>query len=163
MSRIHVRYLDASALVKLIIDEDDHEPVRKFFNENVHFAATSLCMAEALGVIKAKWIHNHISEQQYFAGTKQLILDAWGGRIEIDQVNIFSPGGQSAVEALARKHSLDLSDALQLETIMKGTYSFFVQGSSSVLITADRKLAVAAAAEQIKVWNCNASPLPNWA
>ena len=72
--------------------------------------------------------HNHISEQQYFAGTKQLILDAWGGRIEIDQVNIFSPGGQSAVEALARKHSLDLSDALQLETIMKGTYSFLCSG-----------------------------------
>jgi predicted nucleic acid-binding protein len=163
MSCIHVRYLDASALVKLVIDEGDHKPIRDFFTGNAHFAATSLCMAEALGAIKAKWVHDRITEQEYFAATKQLILDAWSSRIEIDQVDIFSPVGQSKVEALARKHSLDLSDALQLQTIMQGRYSHFKQGSSSVLITADRKLADAAVAENIKVWNCNASLLPNWA
>ena len=35
------RYLDASALVKLVIDEVDYAPVRLFFQSNVNFCATS--------------------------------------------------------------------------------------------------------------------------
>lgn len=64
------RYLDASALVKLVVDEGDHEPVRTFFQSNVNFGATSICLAEALGVVKAKWTHGRISEENYFAATR---------------------------------------------------------------------------------------------
>ena len=157
------RYLDASALVKLVVDEGDHEPVRTFFQSNTNFFATSLCLAEALGAIKAKWTHGRITEVQYFACTRQLVINAWGKKIEVEDVGLFSPGGLSAVEALARKHTLDLSDALQLETILRGRHSHMGPNSSSVLITADSKLAAAAEVEHIRSWNCIASPLPAWA
>ncbi len=158
-----VRYLDASALVKLVIDEGDHENVRQFFNSNVSFAATSLCLAEALGVIKGKWIHGHISDQHYFVATRQLVIDAWSKRIEVNEIDLVSPQGINAVEALAKKHALDLSDALQLETILRGKYSHLGPNSASVLITADAKLARAADAEGIHVWNCIKSSPPDWA
>lgn len=157
------RYLDASALVKLVIDEGDHGPVRSFFQTNGNFCATSLCLAEALGVVKAKWTHGRISEEKYFDATRELVINAWGGKIEINNVDLFSPEGLTPVEMLGRKHALDLSDALQLHTILRGTYSVLGPQSSSVLITADAKLAKAAEVEGIRAWNCIATPLPTWA
>jgi len=157
------RYLDASALVKLVIDEGDHKPVRSFFLSNTNFCATSLCLAEALGVIKGKWNYGRINEEQYFGATRELIIWAWGKKIEIDDIGLFSPDGLKAVEELAKKYKLDLSDALQLHTIMRGTYSHLGPNSASVLITADGKLAKAAEAEGVRSWNCIATELPVWA
>ena len=42
------RYVDASALVKVVIDEGDHEAIRSFFLANVNLGTTSLCIMEAL-------------------------------------------------------------------------------------------------------------------
>ncbi len=159
----HIRYLDASALVKLVVDEGDHEPVRRFFRENVNFAATSLCLVEALGVMKGKWSHNRVTEDEYFSATRKLVANASGNKIEIDDVGLFTREGISAVEVLAKKHTLDLSDALQLETILRGKYSHLGPNSATVLVTADRKLALAAEAEGIRAWNCIASAVPTWA
>ena len=157
------RYLDASALVKLVVDEGDHEPVRSFFHSNTNFFATSLCLAEALGAVKAKWTHGRITEGQYFLCTRTLVINAWGNKIEVEDIGLFSPGGLTAVEALAKKHTLDLSDALQLETILRGKHSHMGPNSAPVLVTADAKLAKAAEIEGIRSWNCIASPLPAWA
>lgn len=157
------RYLDASALVKLVVNEADSLPVQEFVRANVGFCATSLCLAEALGVLKGKWEHNHLTDSQYFECTRRLIIDAWGKRIEVDDIGLFTLSGLSGVEAMARKHALDLSDALQLVTILRGRYSVLGPNSASVLITADAKLAAAAGAEGIRVWNCVGGPAPVWA
>jgi hypothetical protein len=145
------------------VDEGDHHRVREFFQKNVNFAATSLCLAEALGVIKGKWVHGRVTEAQYFAATKALIIDAWGKRIQVDSVDLFTPNGQKAVEALAMRYKIDHSDALQIETIRSGQYSHMGPNSASVLITADGPLARAAEAENIRVWNCIATDAPDWA
>lgn len=158
-----VSYFDASALVKLVVDEGDHDFVRRYFYSTTNFAATSLCLAEALGVIKAKWVHKRLTEEQYFAATRKLVIDAWGSRIEIDDINLFTPQSLTSVEALAKKYSLDLSDALQLATIQRGKYSHMGPNSSSVLVTADAKLARAAESEGIRAWNCILSEQPAWA
>lgn len=160
---VKTRYLDTSALVKLVIDEGDHEMVRSFFRSNTNFCATSLCLAEALGVIKGKWNHGHINEEQYFKATRELILWAWGKKIEINDIGLFSFEGSKAVEALAKKYSLDISDALQLQTIMRGTYSHLGSNSASILITADDKLSRAAESEGIRSWNCITTAQPDWA
>lgn len=162
-SSVKVRYLDASALVKLVVDEGDCDFVRQFFNSDINFAATSLCLAEALGVIKAKWMHSRISQEQYFMATRELVINAWGNKIEIDNIDLFSPKGFDAVEALALKHSLDLSDALQLETILRGKYSHLGPNSASVLVTADADLARAAEGEGVRAWYCISSNPPVWA
>lgn len=157
------RYLDASALVKLVIEEGDCHFVREFFRQNGHFCATALCLAEALGVIKGKWDHNRLTKEQYFAATRSLIIDAWGKKIEVDNINLFTPQGHSSVEMIANKHSLDLSDALQLVTILHGRYSVLGPNSASVLVTADGRLAAAASLEGVRVWNCIDGPAPTWA
>ena len=157
-----IRYLDASALVKLVIDEGDHQEVRSIFYSDTNFCATSLCLAEALGVIKNKWNRSLITEEQYFKSTRELIISAWGKKIEVDDIDLFTPESQQAVETLARKYKLDLSDALQLETIKQGTYSHLGPNSASLLITADEKLAKAAKTEGIRSWNCIKTSLPDW-
>ena len=155
------RYLDASALVKLVTNEPDSGPVQELFKSNAGFCATSLCLAEALGVLKGKWQYNRISDVEYFEGTRRLVHDACG-RIEVDDIGLFTPAGLSRVEAMAKKHSLDLSDALQLVTILHGRYSVLGPNSASILITAEAKLAAAALVEGIRVWNFIAQPAPAW-
>jgi predicted nucleic acid-binding protein len=158
-----VTYLDASALVKLVVDEGQHEAVRRYFYSTTNFAATSLCLAEALGAVKAKWTHGRLTEAQYFAATRKLVIDAWGGRIEVDDINLFTPSSLNAVEALAKAHTLDLSDALQLATIKQGKYAHLGPSSATVLITADARLARAAELEGIRAWDCVHHDAPAWA
>ena len=160
---VKTRYLDASALVKIVIDEGDCQPLREFFNSNTNFCATSFCLAEAIGVLKGKWDRKAIKTDDYFAAARSLIIDCWGKRIELNDVGLINPSVHDQVEQMAMKHGLDLSDALQLTTIKTGTYSHLGPNSASVLITADGQLASAAKAEGIRVWNCIADPAPEWA
>jgi predicted nucleic acid-binding protein len=155
-------YLDASALVKLVADEPHSNAVREFFQSNTNFHATALCLGEALGVLKGKWQRREITDATYFEATRRLIIDAWGKRIGLDSVEMLDPKIHADVEAMARKHALDLSDALQLVTILKGRFSMLGPNSASVLITADKGLATAAAAEGVRAWNCSAGPAPTW-
>lgn len=160
---VKVRYLDASALVKLVVAEADSNPVRQFFNANTNFCATSLCSAEALGVLKGKWSRGEIQTDEYFTATRRLVIDAWGKRIELDDVGLVNPTVHAEVENMAKRHGLDLSDALQLVTILRGRYSVLGPNSASVLITVDGRLAAAATSEGIRVWNCIPGPVPAWA
>lgn len=151
---VHVWYLDASALVKVVVDEGDHAIVREFYYTHPNCHATALCLMEALGALKAKWMHSRLTHDEYIKASRKLIIDAWGKKVRPDNVDLFTPEGLKAVEELARKHQLDLSDALQLETILHGTFQYFAEDAKPILITADRKLAEAARAEGIRAWNC---------
>ena len=155
-------YLDASVLIKLVVDEPDCDLIRKFFYKNTNFCTTPMCLAEAIGVLKRKWDSGEITSDKYFGATRKLIINTWGNEIELDKMELLDPTVHSQVEQMAKKHSLDLSDAFQLWTILKGFYSVLVQDSSSVLITADRKLEMAAQSEKIRVWNCRSSEVPDW-
>ena len=160
---VKARYLDASAIVKIYADEDGSSRVRELFYSAVSFCSTSLCIMEALGILKGKWLsRNQITEDEYFDKTKKLIISTWGNTIEVDDINLFTPEGQRSTEAVAKKHSLDLSDALQLQTILQGRYSRLSGKSSSILITADEGLAKAARAEGIRVWDCLREDMPQW-
>lgn len=84
-------------------------------------------------------------------------------KVEVEDIGLFTFQGLDAVQALAKKHSLDLSDALHLDTILRGKYAHLGPNSASVLITADAGLAAAAKAEVVRVWNCIKEPEPSWA
>ncbi|MDA2925484.1 hypothetical protein MYX65_12700 [Acidobacteria bacterium AH-259-L09] len=58
---VRTHYLDASALVKLVVNEGDCGPIRQFFNSDTNFCATLLCLAEALGTLKRKWTRKDIT------------------------------------------------------------------------------------------------------
>jgi predicted nucleic acid-binding protein len=105
---IKVKYLDASALVKLVIDEDNCQPLREFFNSNTNFFTTWLCLAEALGVLKSKRVGKQskniatkIKTDTYFEATRHLIID-WRMRIESDDLELVDPSIPLKVERLAK-------------------------------------------------------------
>ena len=75
---------------------------------------------------------------------------------------LLNPAIFAQVEALGREHKLDISDALQLETIKRGYFAAFQSGSAPVLITGDERLASAARSGDIRVWDCRREPAPFW-
>ena len=151
-------YLDASCLVKLVVREVGSPEVLEFFNSHTSFYTTAICIAEALNVLKRKWNRNEISIDDYYSATHALVF----GKVEIDEIELANPFVYREVESVAKKHELDLSDALQLVTILKGRYSVLGPDSASVLITADESLAEAATSEGIRTWNCVKDPRPTW-
>lgn len=54
----YITYFDASAAVKLVVPEPGSDNVRAHFNEHARFYMTSLCFAEALGVLKRKMLQS---------------------------------------------------------------------------------------------------------
>ncbi|GLX80253.1 hypothetical protein tinsulaeT_35930 [Thalassotalea insulae] len=117
----------------------------------------------SLSVIKSKWKYEHIDDDAYFDSTERLLVDAWSGKLEIDEVELLSIEGINTVKSLAKKYSLDWSDALRVETIKKGKYSHFSGECQYILITADNGLAEAARNENIRTWNCIKEDKPSWA
>jgi hypothetical protein len=55
ITHLEINYLDASAAVKLVLDEPGSDRVKKYFDGHGGFHITSLCFTEALGVLKRKW------------------------------------------------------------------------------------------------------------
>lgn len=155
-------YLDASAIVKLVVDEPDAASIRDYFDSNANFCTSLLCVCESLGICKGKWSRGEISAEGYVRATKKIVTYARTSRIEIDDLGLAAATHQG-VEELGRKHGLDLSDALQLYTILHGKYSHPGPGSASILISADGGLCAAAISEGIRAWNCASEPRPAWA
>lgn len=162
---VRVCYLDASALIKLFVDEDGSKILRDYFNKHANFCTTSLCFIEALGVFKGKYFNKTEDEKytEYLKKCRDLVIGGWGGKIEIEEVRITKDDSWDErlkqldffkeAERLVEKYKIDFVDALQLLTILRGKYSFFIEGSKSILITADKDLAKAAIEENVRVWN----------
>lgn len=122
---------------------------------------TSLCFAEALGVLKAKYFHKQsITEKGYL--NRSYLLTVWvrDRRIKLDEVPLTGPEVFGEVEAIVKRYQIDISDALQIVTIKKGKYYNLAGESKSLLITADRGLAEAARNEGLIVWDCIHEPSP---
>ena len=58
-------FFDASALVKLHIDEDGSDIVRAFFNRESTRYTTPFCFYETLGTFKLKWKRKEIDKDKY--------------------------------------------------------------------------------------------------
>ena len=154
-------YLDTSALIKLLIIEPDSENIRNFFEQNRMFYTTSVCFAEALGVLKAKMSkkRGELTPEEYIETSKKLMIWIFGDRIQIDEVPLSRPDNFKEAEQLVKKYNIDLADAMQIITLLKGKFSKFIDGS--MLITADNDLSEAARKEKIRVWNCVKETKPN--
>ena len=155
------KYLDASAAIKLVVDECRSAELRQFFGPRTNFVITPFCFYEALSTLKAKWkgrkdsagMTIRITDQQYHDGCYLLIRYAGQNKIEVtDDLNLSDITVQPEVERLAIKHGLDISDALQLLTILKGRSRYFVDESKTLLISDDKQLIEAAEKEGIRFW-----------
>jgi predicted nucleic acid-binding protein len=157
---MHMSQLDASAAVKLVLSERGSDHLKAYFSNRGGFHITSLCLAEALGVLKRKMLRGEIPEDHYFAKCYFLLAYVQDSRIHIDDIELSSFDTYFKAEELARRHQLDLSDSLQLVSVKHGKFKSFVQESKTVFITADRALATAARKEGLRVWNCEDESQP---
>jgi predicted nucleic acid-binding protein len=145
-------YLDASALVKLFVEEDGSDTVRHYFNKKTSFYTTSICFAEALGALKRKYEKRKITQEAYLKACNQLVAHISLKAIDIDDIGITDRRTYWKVDKTAEKYNLDISDALQILTLKEGYFSKLAGKSRPILITADLKLADAARQEELRVW-----------
>src|SRR5881296_1193302 len=86
-------YVDASAIIKILVDENGSSPVQKYFHKNSScFRITSLCFAEALGVLKVKYFYQKkITKKGYL--NRSYLLVGWlrSRRILLDEVDLSDP------------------------------------------------------------------------
>jgi predicted nucleic acid-binding protein len=161
---VKVHYFDASALVKLVADDVDEAPgrdvLRKYFRQHAHPGyTTSFCIAEAFGAFKLKFLRKKISQKQYIDYVRNFIRET-GNHFKVNEVNILDPVVVTETERLVAKYKIDFIDCFQIVTIMQGEFRILVGPSQSILITADRELAVAARAERARVWECTSESAP---
>lgn len=155
------RYLDTSAAVKLVVSEAASDVVRKYVERGGPFYITSVCVAEALSVLKVKYLYrNELTQDQYLAKADGLMSYLRDRTIHVEDVPLEDIQVFSITEQLARQHGIDLADALQLYTLKHGRFSQFVGHSKSLLVTADEELAKAARIEGLDVWDCVHEEMP---
>lgn len=157
---IRTHYLDASAIVKLLVNEQGSEDVRKYFDKYSNFCTTSIYFAETLGVLKKKYLREDIMQQDYLGACNLLMAQISGESIGIDDIEIANRQTYLEVEKLAQKYNLDISDSFQIVTLKRGYFSILRGESEPMLITADKKLAKTARQEDLKVWYCVEEPEP---
>ncbi len=160
MAVIRTHYIDASAIVKLLVDEDGSTTVRTYHSSHAVFWTTALCFSETLGVLKTKFVKKLLSSEQYFAACEELMGHLRGRTLNLEDMDISERHVFDEVESLGTKHSLDVSDAYQLVTLKHGGLSRMEGGSRPILVTADRSLAVAARAEGLRAWDCLNEAVP---
>lgn len=154
-------YLDASALVRLVVNEPGSNDVRQYFNGNSGACATFVSYIEALGVLKRKWQDNW-QDSNYHKAVDDLQIPVYGGKLEIDDTSLANPAIFREVAAFSQSHNLDFADALQLFAIKKGKYSPFTAGSNTRFIAADGNLVRAARSNKVLTWKCSKDGPPHW-
>ena len=154
MKRIRTHYMDTSAIIKLLVQEDGSDKIRNYFSEHSIFSTTSICFAETLGVLKLKYLRKLISQEEYLSASEELMAHLRGTTLQIEDVGISDRQIFNDVEALSKKYNLDISDCYQLVTLRRGFFAQFTNDSQPILITADKDLSVAARKEGFRVWDC---------
>ncbi len=159
---VHANCFDASALVKIYINEDGSDIVQKYFNSEPTKYTTPLCFYEALNVLKVKHFYRkEINAEEYHLASFN--LTAWFSHIvkDIRDLNFLSPIVFKNVQQISKRYSLDLSDAFQILSVKEGFFSGLANESKTILVTADKKLSKAAEGEGLRVWYFMNEPFPN--
>ncbi len=157
---IKVKYLDTSSIVKLYLEEDGSSHFRDYFYNHTNFCTALMTFYEAMNVLKSKLFKKN--EKKYYEAVTDLAIHGWGGKIQLEPVNLNSMEIFKEVSNLSVEHNLDIADTIQIYAILKGKYSHFTQDSASVLITADEPQKLAAIRNGIRVWNCGKELRPEW-
>ena len=158
---VRANCFDASALLKLYVQEDGSETLRAYWRRESTKFTTSLCFYEALGQLKVFHFYREVLD---LAAYKHATLElcAWYRTVSeiIPELNFLSPKVFFAAQRTAETHGLDLSDAFQIHSVKEGFFSKLSGDSKTILVTADKKLAKAARAEGIRVWHILEEPAP---
>jgi predicted nucleic acid-binding protein len=157
-----IHQLDASAAAMLVLNEDGSDDLKRYFVTRSRFYITSLCLAEAFSVLKRKHDRKQLSPKEYI--NKAFLLRGYvnSRRIRLNEATgkLFTIATFNQAADYAVKHTVDLSDALQLLLLKHGPFSGAIGESKTIFITADGSLAKAARTEGLRVWNCRQAKNP---
>ena len=149
----HADFFDASALVKIYVNEDGYEKVRNYFNESSTKYTTPFCFYEALSVLKGKR-GKELTNKEYLDSSARLTAWYAASSFQIKDLNFTEPELIKKACAIVEKdEKLDLSDAFQILSVKEGYYSRNCNDSQTLLITADKRLAKVAKSEGLRVWS----------
>lgn len=149
-----VYYLDASVLFKLAVKESGSETIEKYIatEKASAFYATSLCFAEALGILRSTYLHKEIDQETYSKAGNTL-GSYIGDRIALADMDISDSEVFWEVEKTAKRCGLEIADAYQIVTVKKDYFVRFPEAQPT-LVTVDSNLAQAARKEGLNVWDC---------
>jgi len=152
---------DASALVKVFVEEVGSNIVREYFNHRSPTKYTTpFCFYETLSALKLKWLRGQLTKEQYTEASFRLV--AWFGsstRYARD-IDLAEPAVFFRVRDIAERYGIDLSDAFQVISVKEGYFSHLINESRTVLVTADKRLAEVARGEGVRSWYCIEEPEP---
>jgi predicted nucleic acid-binding protein len=154
-------YLDASALVRLVVEEPGANDVRQYFTSNSGACTTLVSFVEALGVLKRKWQGNW-HDSNYHKAVEDILILVYGGKLDIDDTSLSNPAIFKEVAKFSKSHNLDFADALQLFAMKKGKYSPFTAGSRTRFVSADGDLVRSARSNKVLTWECSKDGPPHW-
>jgi len=160
-SALRPHYLDASALVKLVIDEDYSARVRTYIFEPERSwrVCTSFCFAEALGALKLRNKRGELSDEGYLSGSRKLIRLVRDESIKVLEGDFSSLSAFAEAERMVKDYGIDFLDAFQLLSV-KDSWGHLAPPSQPLLVTADGPLSKAAEGEGIKCWYCRETHQP---
>jgi len=159
---VYVDFFDASALVKRYIEETGSDILRQYISRRPPggWYTTPFCYFETLSALKRKWLRDKISQTDYYRAAFE--LTAWFASISrhVHDIDFTDTFVYRDVQDLSKRYSIDLSDAFQILSVKKGYYSVLIGQSSTLLVTADKRLAEAARNEDIRAWYFMDEPEP---
>ena len=146
-------FFDASALVKLYVEEDSSEKVRTHFHNSPTKCTTPFCFYEALSVLKGKWGRKELTRDKYLDVASRLTAWYSASSCQITDLNFTDPDIFKSARSIVEEHNIDLSDAFQILSVKQGYFSRHINDSQTLLVTADKKLAKAARSLELRVWS----------
>lgn len=157
----HANCFDASALVKVWVDEPDCGPARHYFNtQSPTKYTTPFCYFETLSAMKLKWLRSQITREVYLNAAFALTVWFQASARKVNDIYLTHPPTFLKAKELVERYEVDLSDAFQLLSLKEGYFSSLVNDSQTLLVTADEKLANAAISEGLNAWYCMSWPVP---
>lgn len=158
---VRANCFDASALVKVWVDEQNCGPARHYFNtQSPTKYTTPFCYFETLSALKLKWLRKEITRDVYLNASFSLTVWFQANAKKVRDIDFTDPMVFQRAKEIVERYEIDLSDAFQILSVKEGFFSPLVNDSKTLLVTADEKLAKAAEAEGLKVWYCLAWPVP---
>ena len=161
MSRaVHATCFDASALVKLYIDEPGSPELRWYWNTQATRYTTPFCLYETLGILKRHMLKGTLTKEAYLKAATHAVTWFRASSSQMRDIEFTEHEFFRDAKDLVEHTDLDLSDAFQLLSLQIGYFRHLVGGSATLLVTADEALAAAARGRNLPVWDCAREPIP---
>lgn len=159
---LHTTFFDASALAKRFLNEQGSERLRQYWHGQATKYTTPFCFYETLGILKRN-LRGTLTKDEYLRAATELVswyraVSANIRDLDFTDRNVFADAKRIAEQF----NDLDLSDAFQILSVKKGFFSPLVGDSATLFVTADRALAAAARAMELRVWDCCLEPMPTF-